>query len=256
MYYYTKQAPAHLLVMDGVDLSALDMELADLERDFRVREIDITFRQGKLHFNQLTSTQEAYEFVRDVIFEGLEVQEHFVVLYMNNANRVIGYYHHSKGAINSTVADIELITAVAIKTLSKGLIISHNHPSGSLKPSEADRTVTRRLKEALKFFDIQLLDHLIVTPSGFYSFAEQSEPSLQGTAADAAEEDAAVRAVRARVRQALSRVSRANSPNLWRMMRSREGYGRLEEQIIARMLRDKRIPEAIIPQMEMEWSSL
>lgn len=254
MYYYAEQKPSHLLVMDGVDLSALEMELTDLERDFRVREIDITFKQGKLHFNQLGSTQDAYEFVRDVIFEGLEIQEHFVVLYMNNANRVIGYYHHSKGSINSTVADIELITAVAIKTLSKGLIISHNHPSGNLKPSEADRTVTRRLKEALKFFDIQLLDHLIVTPGGFYSFAEQSEPSLMGVAAP--EEDEAVRAVRARVRRALSKVSRANSPNLYQMMGSREGYLRLEEQIIRRMLRDKRIPEAIIPQMEMEWSSL
>jgi hypothetical protein len=256
MYYYGQQRPGHLLVMDGVDLSALDMEIADLERDFRVREIDITFRQGKLHYNQIQTTQDAYEFIRQVIFEGMEIQEHFVVLYLNNANRVIGYYHHSKGAINATVADVEIITAVAIKTLSKGLIISHNHPSGSLKPSEADRQVTRKLREALKLFDIQLLDHLIVTGDSYYSFASQGESSLQGSGSEAGEEEATVRAVRARIRKALSQVSRANSPNLWRMMRTGDGYRRLEEQIIRRMLRDKRIPEAIIPQMEMEWSNL
>jgi DNA repair protein RadC len=142
--------PAHsgMIVLDGVDLQELELQLSDIERDFKVREIDITFKEEKLFDNTVRSSRDAYNFIRDVIFEGLEIQEHFIVLYMNQANRIIGYYKHSKGTINSTQVDIEIITAVAIKTLSKGMIISHNHPSGNTSPSEADRRMTKRLKQA------------------------------------------------------------------------------------------------------------
>lgn len=243
------EIPAHsgTIVLDGVDLKDLELQISEIERDFKVREIDITFKEEKLYDNQVRSSSDAYQFIRDVIFDGMEIQEHFVVLYMNQANRITGYYKHSKGTINSTQVDIEIITAVAIKTLSKGMIISHNHPSGNKSPSEADRRMTKKLKEAAAMFDISVLDHVICTAEGYYSFADNNENSLNGL-----NEDPIVTAIRERILNALKLVTKANSPKIYRIIQSSKGYQKLEERILEKVLRDNRIPEAVIPQMEME----
>ena len=165
---------------DDPEMADLAQQLEDLEKEFVVREIDITFKEKKLFDKTVLSSSDAYRFIRDIIFEGMEVQEHFVVLYTNQSNQIIGYYRHSKGTINSTQVDIQLVMAVALKTLSKGMIVSHNHPSGSLRPSEADRRMTRVLKEAAQVFSIVLLDHIIATANGYYSFADSGESSLSG----------------------------------------------------------------------------
>lgn len=243
------EIPSHsgTIVLDGVDLKDLEMQISDIERDFKVREIDITFKEEKLYDNQVRTSSDAYQFIKDVIFDGMEIQEHFVVLYMNQANRITGYYKHSKGTINSTQVDIEIITAVAIKTLSKAMIISHNHPSGNKSPSEADRRMTKKLKEAAAMFDISVLDHVICTADGYYSFADNNENSLNGLS-----EDPIVTAIRERILNALKLVTKANSPNIYRIIQSSKGYQKLEERILEKVLRDNRIPEAVIPQMEME----
>lgn len=241
-----------MILMDSMDMSDLDIDLSEIERDFNVREIDITFKEERLQFNQIKSSRDSFIFVRDVIFEGLEVQEHFVVLYMNQSNRIIGYYKHSKGTINSTQVDIQLVTAVAIKTLAKGMVISHNHPSGNLTPSEADRRMTKKLKDAVSMFDITVLDHIIVTTEGYYSFADKGEASLAGLEN---ENNDLVMKMRQRVMQALKAVTKANSPYVFKQIQSREGFMKMEERILEKMIRDNRIPEAIIPQIEMEWQA-
>lgn len=244
--------PTHsgMIVLDGVDLQELELQLSDIERDFKVREVDITFKEEKLFDNQVRSSKDAYNFIREVIYDGLEIQEHFIVLYMNQANRITGYYKHSKGTINSTQVDIEIITAVAIKTLSKAMIISHNHPSGNQSPSEADRRMTKRLKEACSLFDISVLDHIIATSSGYYSFADNGEGSLSGPS----EADPVIEAMRNRILKALKQVTPANSPAIYAMIQSPEGYAQVEQQVLEKVLRDNRIPEAVIPQIEMQWS--
>jgi DNA repair protein RadC len=151
-----------------------------LQKEFIVREIDITFKEEKIAFNQVRSSRDAYNFIKDVLFDGMEVQEHFIVLFLSQSNQIIGYYRHSKGTINSTQVDIELIMAVAIKSLSKAMIVSHNHPSGNKNPSEADRRMTKKLKQAAALFDISVLDHVIATNDGYYSFADNGERSLAG----------------------------------------------------------------------------
>lgn len=243
--------PSHsgMIVLDGVDLQELELQLSDIERDFKVREIDITFKEEKLFDNTVRSSGDAYNFIREVIFDGLEIQEHFIVLYMNQANRIIGYYKHSKGTINSTQVDIEIITAVAIKTLSKAMIISHNHPSGNKAPSEADRRMTKRLKEACALFEISVLDHIIATANGYYSFADNGEASLAGPP-----ESDLVAALRERILGALKQVTRANSPNIYRMIQTPKGYAKVEQVILDKVLSDNRIPEAVIPQLEMQWN--
>jgi DNA repair protein RadC len=94
---------------------------------------------------------------------------------LNNSNRVIGTQKISKGGINATVVDTRLILGTALKSLSTGIIISHNHPSGNREPSENDKQLTSKLKNACNLLDIKLLDHIIVTPDdGYFSFADES----------------------------------------------------------------------------------
>ena len=101
------------------------------------------------------------------------LQESFKVLLLNNSNKVKGIYELSKGSITGTMVDLRILFAVILKSLSVGVIISHNHPSNKLKPSEADKKLTEKIKNAAAFFDVKVLDHLIITPNGeYYSFAD------------------------------------------------------------------------------------
>ncbi len=84
-----------------------------------------------------------------------------------------GIYQLSSGGITGTVVDIRLLFAVVLKSISVGIILCHNHPSGKLKPSETDIQITRKIKNASEYLDIKLLDHLILTPDGsYFSFAD------------------------------------------------------------------------------------
>jgi DNA repair protein RadC len=98
-----------------------------------------------------------------------------VVLYLNNAQRVIGAYKVSDGGITGTVADLRLILSVALKSVACNFIIGHNHPSGNMKPSEADIALTKKLKDAGKLMDIKLLDHIILSPEDgkYFSMADE-----------------------------------------------------------------------------------
>ena len=97
----------------------------------------------------------------------------FKILLLNRANRVLGYVDISSGGVTGTVADPKLIFSAALKANACGIIISHNHPSSSLKPSKADEQLTQKIKCAGEFLDISLLDHIIVTSEGYYSFADE-----------------------------------------------------------------------------------
>lgn len=108
------------------------------------------------------------------------MQEQFIVLYLNQANEIIGYYKHSKGAINATVADIRIILATALKSLAVSMVIAHNHPSGNLKPSRADEQLTAKIKESAAMMEVRLLDHVIVTRDSYYSFADDGLLGLDG----------------------------------------------------------------------------
>ena len=103
----------------------------------------------------------------------LDLIEQFKVLYTNKGNRVLGILELSTGGISATVADPKLIFVAALKAGASGIILSHNHPSGNLKPSQRDIDLTRKIKEGGKLLEIQLLDHLIITSEGYYSFADE-----------------------------------------------------------------------------------
>lgn len=103
----------------------------------------------------------------------IEFVEQFKVLLLNRANRVIGCVNISTGNAIGTIADPKLILVAALKSNCCGIIISHNHPSGNLQPSRADEMLTQKIKEAAKYLDIHLLDHVIVSTEGYYSFADK-----------------------------------------------------------------------------------
>jgi DNA repair protein RadC len=101
------------------------------------------------------------------------LQETFKVLLLNNSNKIKGEFELSTGGITGTLVDIRILFAIVLKSLSVGIILCHNHPSGKLIPSEADKSITKKIQKAAAFLDVQVLDHLILTPNGeFYSFAD------------------------------------------------------------------------------------
>jgi DNA repair protein RadC len=122
----------------------------------------------------IKSSADTSRLLREIWNENkLEMQEEFKVLFLNRGNRVIGVYDASSGGICGTVADPRLILAAALKSLAVSLILSHNHPSGNLKPSRADEELTQKIKAAASFHDIQVLDHIIITAETYFSFADE-----------------------------------------------------------------------------------
>ena len=93
---------------------------------------------------------------------------------LTRSNKVLGIASISKGGISGTVTDVRIILQAAIKSNASGLIVCHNHPSGNLNPSESDTKLTQKIKESGNIMDIQLLDHLIITPDeSYYSVADE-----------------------------------------------------------------------------------
>ena len=123
----------------------------------------------------ITNASDAVEVIKLVIdMQRIALQEQFIVIYLNQANKVIGTMNVFSGSIKSTVIDIKLILASGILLMSSGVIVAHNHPSGNLKPSREDFALTKRLSTALQYMEMKLVDHFIITPDDDYlSFANE-----------------------------------------------------------------------------------
>lgn len=103
----------------------------------------------------------------------IELFEEFKVMLLNRANEVLGIYILSKGGITGTVVDIKLLFAVVLKSASSSIIMAHNHPSGNLKPSEADRSLYLKIKKVAEYLDVSVLDNLVISKDGYYSFTDE-----------------------------------------------------------------------------------
>ena len=120
---------------------------------------------------KITSSISVFELMQPLIGE-LEHEE-FWIIYLNNSNKVILKNQLSKGGITGTLVDVRLVLKNALEVGAIGIILVHNHPSGALKPSEADKQITNKLKTAAQSLDIKVLDHLIVTEKAYFSFADE-----------------------------------------------------------------------------------
>ncbi|MEG1585584.1 MAG: DNA repair protein RadC [Bacteroidales bacterium] len=121
----------------------------------------------------VTSSRDVYQYFRPILAD--LKHEEFWVAYLNQSNRVIHRKKISKGGVSETAVDIRIILKDAIEQLASGLILCHNHPSGNNKPSAADDSFTKKIKEAARLMDIRVLDHLIVCEDCYFSYADEGK---------------------------------------------------------------------------------
>lgn len=121
--------------------------------------------------HKITCSRDAYERLQPYV-ENLNHEE-FWVVYLNRANKILEIKHVSSGGITGTVFDMRLVFKDAILLESTNIILCHNHPSGNLSPSESDKNLTTKTREAGKLMSIEVLDHLIISDQGYYSFADE-----------------------------------------------------------------------------------
>ncbi len=160
-----KMRVEELLKFKGIGTAKAVTIVAAMELSRRKQSAIIQEKQ------QITTSRDGFLMMQPLI--GDLPHEEFWILLLNRANKVIAKKQLSQGGITGTVADSRLIFRQAIDLLATSIILCHNHPSGNLKPSQADIALTRRLVKAGKLLEITVLDHLIVTNGGYYSFADE-----------------------------------------------------------------------------------
>jgi len=140
-----------------------------------VREAVTTFTPSKVlqrDLPKIASSQNAYDIVKNFYDETMNYVEQFSVILLNRNNRVLGVKVVSLGGVSGTIADPKVIFCSAISALASAIIVVHNHPSGNLTPSESDNHLTKKLVNGGTLLDIRVLDHLIITEDGYYSYAD------------------------------------------------------------------------------------
>ena len=135
---------------------------------FELRKNQTEFQPVKI-----LSSDAAYNLIKNFYSDDIEILESFFILLLNNASKAIGYAKISQGGITGTVVDVRIVAKYAVDSLATSVILAHNHPSGKLNPSQADISITEKVKNALALLDIKLIEHLILTVDGFYSFADE-----------------------------------------------------------------------------------
>jgi DNA repair protein RadC len=123
--------------------------------------------------DDITGAHDVYQLMQSTLID-LPHEEFWVIL-MNRANHVIGKHRVSSGGVSGILVDAKLVFRPAIEALASSLILVHNHPSGQLRPSQEDINLTDKLREAGKYLDISVLDHIIIAHSGYYSFLESGK---------------------------------------------------------------------------------
>lgn len=138
-------------------------------------EISINYKpEFKLsELPKVVTSKDAEQQFKALWSDKIQYIEEMVILLLNRANKVLGFTKISTGGTTGTVVDTKVIFQTALKANAHSLILAHNHPSGNLNPSEADIKITKNIREAGKLMDISLVDHLIITDEGYYSFADE-----------------------------------------------------------------------------------
>jgi DNA repair protein RadC len=142
---------------------------------YKISEVELVYRT-KVKASERPSVNtsgDAYNILMQYWDENkIELLEQFKILLLNRASRVIGISDISTGGVAGTVVDPKIVFSTALKANASSIILAHNHPSGNLQPSKEDNAVTSKMREAGSFLDLRVLDHLIVTKDGYYSYAD------------------------------------------------------------------------------------
>jgi DNA repair protein RadC len=121
----------------------------------------------------ISKSVDAANFIREFYSDDIEIFESAFILLLNRANKTIGYAKISQGGIAGTVIDVKLICKYVVDSLASGVILCHNHPSGNLQPSNQDKEITIKVKQALELLDSILLDHIILTKESYTSLKDE-----------------------------------------------------------------------------------
>ncbi|MBL7722755.1 MAG: JAB domain-containing protein [Chitinophagaceae bacterium] len=147
-----------------------------VENQPTIAEIQLSYKPS-LRLSQqpvIKTSEDAYRlFLNSWDMEKIDFVEQFKVLLLTRSNSVLGILNVSSGGVTSTVVDPRIIFSAAIKANACAIILGHNHPSGNLKPSQPDLDLTQKIKQGARFFDISVLDHVIVTREEYFSFADE-----------------------------------------------------------------------------------
>lgn len=130
------------------------------------------YSQTELPPNYVNSSEAAYRTFKSTLHD--LTREEFWVAYLNNAHQLIRLEQLSKGGMTSTVVDVRILLKRCVELEAVAIVVAHNHPSGKLQPSKADKNLTQKILESAKIMDISLLDHIIITPTNYFSFADHS----------------------------------------------------------------------------------
>ena len=142
--------------------------------DYKVGEVKLSYKPKFKNQQKVTCSEDAYKYMLSTYKKGtICYKEYFKVLFLNQANQILGYTLISEGGITETCADVRLIMQAALLTNSVALILAHNHPSGNPAPSVEDELITQKIKEMADCLEIEFIDHLIVGKHCFYSFASK-----------------------------------------------------------------------------------
>jgi len=120
---------------------------------------------------QITTSRDSFDYLSPFVSD--LPHEEFWILLLNRNNKIITHKRISEGGIGGTVVDARLLFKAAIENLASSIVLCHNHPSGNLRPSDADLQLTKRLKEAGRLLEIVIIDHLIIADKNYYSFADE-----------------------------------------------------------------------------------
>ncbi len=136
-------------------------------------QITLKMKKGDALNVKITNSQDIADLFRKVWdTDTLEIYETAMCIFLNRQNNTIGWFKISQGGLSGTLMDVRLILATALNCLASSVILAHNHPSGNLNPSDADISMTEKIKKAAEIMDIAVLDHIILTEDGYYSLAD------------------------------------------------------------------------------------
>ena len=135
--------------------------------------MELSYKSTAKDLYKITDSEDAYKLLRPTYKEGtIRYKEYFKVLLLNQANQALGYTLISEGGLTSTDVDVRIVLQAALLTNAVALILAHNHPSGNTRPSKEDIQLTKHIKDAAQLMRINVLDHLILTDTDYYSFLD------------------------------------------------------------------------------------
>lgn len=140
-----------------------------------VAEVKLTYKSIAKDKVKITSSRKVYEVFKPFYEEDMDYKEYSFIMYLNRQNEILGVLKLSEGGCSGTVIDPKILMQGALLVNAQAVIISHNHPSGTLRPSEADDVLTKKIKQLGELMDLPLLDHVILTSNGYYSYSDEGK---------------------------------------------------------------------------------